>query len=84
MVPPLGAASSKIDDSSAPLEERCEINSEIVSYNNGNTIETVSVTFTKKVTRDKNGNVIKETDTSQPRFQLTRSRLFSSLVSKKN
>lgn len=83
MVPPLGATSSKIVDNEQSLKEGCEINSEIVHHNDGNTTEIITVTFTKKIKRDKHGNVIKETDTSQRMYQSARNSFFSCSSTKK-
>ena len=78
MVPPLGAKPSKMVDNhkSLPLEEGCRIESEVVHHDNGHTTETISVTFTKEVKRDKEGNVIKSTDISKPRYQKARKSFF--------
>ena len=72
MVPPPGAHSSKMADSGKLPEEGCEVNSEIVYHDNGDTTETISITLTKKIKRDQQGNVIKETDTSQPIYKSAR------------
>ena len=82
MVPPPGIATSKNHEGNQLPEEGCEINSEVVHHNNGGTTEIVSVTFTKKIKRDKSGNIVKETDTSQPRYQKVRDIFFRSSLSK--
>ena len=86
MTPPPGGISSAMvdDDKFLSLKEGCRIDSEVVHHDNGGTTEVVSVTFIKEVKRDKHGNVVRETDTSTPRYQSARKSFFSSSSSKKN
>lgn len=66
------------------LKESCEVNFEVINYKNGDTVENVAVTFSKKVKRDKNGKIIKQTNKSLSRFQLFREMFFGNLFSQDN
>ena len=83
MVFPFGDVAPKGIKNSYPSKEGCDMTSEIIHHNDGNTTEIISVSFTKKIKRDKDGNVIKETDTSQPMYQSAKKSFFSSLSGKK-
>lgn len=81
MVPPPRYIHSEASIRSESLKKGCEVNCEVITYKNGNTVENVSVTFTKKVKRDKNGEIIKQTNISLPRFQSVRKMFFGNLSS---
>ena len=77
MVPPAGDIPSKMVNSAATPSQGCRTSSQTTHNRDGSTTETVTVTCTKKVKRDKDGNVIKETDTSQPRYESGKNTFFN-------
>ena len=78
MVPPPGGLSSKIINSAATPSQGCRTTSQTIHHRNGTTTETVTVTCNKKIKRDKHGRIIKQTDTSQPRYQSAQNGFFGS------
>lgn len=77
MVPPPGNGYSKIDDSTEQLNEGCKITSKTITNNDGSTTNIITATFNKKETVDKNGRVVKQTDTSTANFQQAKDIFFS-------
>lgn len=69
MVPLLGAHSSKMFNSDKPLEEGCEINSEIEYHKDGSKTVTKTLSCSVKERYDKTGKLVRKTDTFKPRFQ---------------
>lgn len=76
MVPPGDLVSKAVNSATTP-NQGCRTSSQTRHNRDGTTTEHVTITCSKKIKRDKRGNVIKETDTSQPRYQSGQNTFFN-------
>nr|AYR06196.1 hypothetical protein [Renouxia sp.] len=76
MAPSPGDLPSKMANSAATPSEGCRHATQSQIHQDGSRTETVTMTCSKKRKYDKAGNLVKETDTSKPKYETAKSLFF--------